>query len=168
MGCELMAKPIGTSDYEPLVAACAAATSPGPIYDAVGAFCAAHFGYKLLTILRYLPASKEIERVYSTNLDIYPRGGRKPMGDTPWGDVVLKAGKSWLGNGEADMRWAYPDAALSLSMGREASFCTPVRFAGATIGLLNISAERDRYSFDDAPHLRLASVFLVSALLMEP
>jgi len=155
------------SAYFPLTEVCATARSPQPIFDAVVRFCAAHFGFKLLTILRHLPDTGEIERVYSSNLEAYPIGGRKPMGGTPWGDVVLKGGKAWLGNGAADMRWAYPDAEKSLAMGRESSFCAPVRFAGETLGVLNLSAARDSYDFADAPYLQTVSAFLMQALLIK-
>ncbi|WP_112320631.1 GAF domain-containing protein [Oceanibium sediminis] len=151
----------------PLAEAVAEARTPGPIHGAVAAFCEARFGFMLLTILRHLPDSREIGRVFSTNEEVYPIGGRKPMGDTPWGDVVLKAGRVWLGNGEADMRWAYPDAELSLSMGRDSSFCAPVRHKGRTIGVLNMSARRDSYDPADAELLKLVASFLVPALLME-
>ncbi|TNF21371.1 MAG: hypothetical protein EP318_07265 [Rhodobacteraceae bacterium] len=155
------------SAYFPLTEVCATARTSQPIYAAVVAFCEAHFGFKLLTILRHLPETAEIARVYSSNLEAYPVGGRKTMGGTPWGDVVLKAGTPWLGNGAEDMRWAYPDAEKSLAMGRESSFCAPVRFAGETLGVLNMSAARDSYDFADAPHLQMVSAFLVQAFMMD-
>ncbi len=155
------------SVYFPLTEVCATAQTSQPIYEAVVAFCETHFGFKLLTILRHLPDTREIERVYSSNLEAYPIGARKQMGGTPWGDVVLKAGAPWLGNGAADMLWAYPDAAKSLAMGRESSFCAPVRFAGQTLGVLNMSGPRDTYDFSDARHLQTVSAFLVQAMLME-
>lgn len=153
--------------YFPLTEVCATAQTSQPIFAAVVRFCELHFDFKLLTILRHLPETREIERVYSSNLETYPIGGHKAMGGTPWGDVVLKAGKPWLGNGAADMRWAYPDAEKSLSMGRESSFCAPVRFAGETLGVLNMSGARDTFDFADAPHLQTVSAFLVQAFLMD-
>lgn len=158
---------LAASAFHPLVAAVASSSGPQPIFAAAEAICRQHLGFMLLTILRYDAQAGEIERVHSTNLDVYPLKGRKPMGPTPWGDYVLLQGKPWLGNGEADIRWAYSDAELTLSMGRQASFCVPIRWAGRTLGVLSMSAKKDSYDFADAIHLQLIAGLLVPALLMQ-
>lgn len=150
----------------PLAEAQGTATEPLPIFRAVEEFCRAWFGFQLLTILRHLPESGEIERIYSTNPEVYPAGGRKKMGGTPWGRVVLDAGETWLGNGAEAIRWAYPDAELTLSMGREASFCAPIRAGGRTLGVLNLSAGRDHFDPADAGCLAIAAAFLGRAVGM--
>lgn len=155
------------SAFRPLAEAAASSSRPEPIFAAAEAFCRQHPGFQLLTILRYDSEAGEIERVHSTNLAVYPLKGRKPMGPTPWGDHVLTQGKPWLGNGAADIRWAYPDAELTLSMGREASFCVPVRCAGRTLGVLSMSDRKDSYDFGDAINLQLVAGLLVPALLMQ-
>jgi hypothetical protein len=46
-------------------------------------------GHKLLTVMRHVRASAEVERIYSSNPRAYPVGGRKHKQGTPWGEMVL-------------------------------------------------------------------------------
>jgi GAF domain-containing protein len=77
---------------------------------------------------------------------------------------VLDRGEAWLGNGAEAILWAYPDAQLTLSMGREASLCVPVRLGGRTLGLLSMSAEKDRYNATDLANLKLVAALLAPAM----
>jgi hypothetical protein len=45
-------------------------------------------GHKLLTIMRHVGATAEVERIYSSNPRAYPVGGRKQKQGTPWGEQV--------------------------------------------------------------------------------
>jgi hypothetical protein len=44
--------------------------------------------HKLLTIMRHVAATAEVERIYSSNPRAYPVGGRKQKQGTPWGEQV--------------------------------------------------------------------------------
>jgi hypothetical protein len=45
-------------------------------------------GHKLLTVMRHVTATAEVERIYSSNQRAYPVGGRKAKQGTPWGEQV--------------------------------------------------------------------------------
>ncbi|MCK0150842.1 GAF domain-containing protein [Marivita sp. S6314] len=162
----MLHKSLSLGDFRAVLSAHEEEVSAEGIFLATEKFCRAQFGFMLLTVLRYFPASGEIERVYSTDLENYPLGGRKQMGGTPWGTLVQEQGKAWLGKGANDFRWAYPDAEKSLSMGRETSLCIPIRVKARTIGVLSLSAERDRYTHQDVENLRFLSPFVAHGLQM--
>src|SRR5260370_9897756 len=46
-------------------------------------------GHKLLTVMRHVAATAEVERIYSSNPRAYPLGGATPNQGTPWGAMVL-------------------------------------------------------------------------------
>lgn len=134
-------------------------------FEQVEAICLKLFGFKLFTVLRRLPESGEIERIYSSNARDYPVGGRKPMGPTPWGAVVLDGGQAWLGNGADDVRWAFPDSTLLLQLGCDAIACAPIVKDGTTIAVLSLSDGIDSYEPADLVPLSLLAGLLVDAVL---
>lgn len=133
-------------------------------FEQVEEICRRAFGFRLFTVLRNRPESGEIERVYSSNTAKYPPGGRKPMGPTPWGDIVLRKGDCWLGSNARDIRWAFPDAELILSLGCQSCACVPVLEANQTIGVLSLSHEADHYGLRDLTLLSLISGLLLPLL----
>lgn len=143
--------------------AAAAPDQPAALFDCVRSVCDETFGFRLMTILRHLPASGEIARLYSSHPGAYPPGGRKPMGPTPWGRIVLEQGHSWLGNGAEDIRWAFPDADRILSLGCDACACAPVVRAGRTLGVISLSDRRDSYAAADLDALAVLAQTLLPA-----
>ena len=96
---------------------------PAATFARVEDICRKVYGFKLFTVLQHRPESGEIERVYSSNPQDYPVGGRKPMGPTPWGAIVLDAQRAWLGNGAQDIEWAFPDSKLLAQLGCDCCAC---------------------------------------------
>lgn len=137
---------------------------PGTLYEAVQAACEMRFGFRFLTVLKNLPGTGNVLRVHSSERD-YPIGALKPMGWTAWGEVVLDAGQSWLGNSRADILWAFPDAALILSKGCEACACAPVIWAGRCVGVLSLNDARDAYTPEDMAEIALIAQTLAPALI---
>jgi hypothetical protein len=95
-------------------------------------------GHGLFTVLLHEEASGDVRRRYSSRPDEYPVQGSKHMGPTPWGDLLLKQGKPFIGNDDAAIRWAFPDHELILEMGLGSAINLPVRLAGQTLGTLNL------------------------------
>lgn len=104
------------------------------------------FGFRLFTAMRYLPASDEVERVYTTDASAYPSGGRKLKRDTAWSRQVLGAGQPYFANDEPGIRAAFDDAEKILMLGLGAVINVPVRHHGRIVGTLNFLREAGGYS----------------------
>lgn len=137
---------------------------PTRLFRAVEEACQDRFGFRLLTVLAYDAQRNDTWRVHSSDAENYPLGERKPMGVTEWGKRVLHERKSWLGNGPEDIRWAYPDAELILSLGCEASANAPIIWDGRTLGALSINSTRDAYPSRILGELELLAALLVPAM----
>ncbi len=136
---------------------------PQASFALVEEICRRAFGFGMLTVLRHDPDAGEIERVYSTDPEHYPVGGRKPMGPTPWGQLTLHGGKGWWGNTPEAVRWAFPDSGLILSLGYESLLCAPVLDGGRTIAILSLNDVAGRYAPDD-----LDPLGVIAQALREP
>ncbi|WP_204351177.1 hypothetical protein, partial [Serratia marcescens] len=80
------------------------------LYKALELATAELVGHKLFTLL-YVDG-QDVARVYSSKPAEYPVSGRKTMGETPWGNLVLKGRKPYLGRNREGIRWAFFDHAL--------------------------------------------------------
>lgn len=120
-------------------------------------------GHQLFTVLIYDGSSDDVLRAYSNQPDKYKISGRKQMGPTPWGTLVLKQGQPYLGSNADDIRWAFPDHELILSMGLESSLNLPIRYDGRTLGTLNLLHQAGHYRPE---HITL--VKLIAPLLIAP
>ena len=141
---------------------------PARLFDAVENTCADLFGFTFLTILQTLPNTNNVVRVHSSTPDDYPVGALKPMGGTPWGNVVIDDRKTWLGNTPDEVLWAFPDAQLILSKGCEACACAPVIWNGTTRGILSLNAPRDSYAIDDVGKMSQIAQMLLPAFIAPP
>jgi GAF domain-containing protein len=133
-------------------------------FEQVEELCRQLYGFKLLTVLRRRPGIEEIERVYSSNPRDYPVGDQKPMGRTPWGAVVLDGGQAWLGNGTADLEWAFPDSKRLGQLGCRSCACSPILKDGKAIGVLSLSHEIDRYKVEDLEGISLIASILCNVI----
>ena len=133
---------------------------PAMSFDLAKEICQKAFGFKLFTIMLNDSKAGEVMRLYSSNEADYPPGGRKPMGPTPWGDIVLKGGSCWLGDGAASIRWAFPDAEKILSLGCYSCACAPIIEHGKVLGVMSLSHEQGYYAKAD-----LAGIASIARLL---
>ncbi|MAN78212.1 GAF domain-containing protein [Pelagibacterium flavum] len=137
------------------------------LYEAVEDALQTLVGHKLFTLLMVLPGAKEVQRFYSTNVEAYPLTGKKTMGDTPWGDLVIRQHKPFLGRNRADIEWAFFDHELIASLGLGSAINVPVIRHGELLGTLALLHAEGH--FDDAK-LAIASRFapyLVDAFATE-
>ena len=140
--------------------------TPEPVFAAVDALARRWFDHNLLTVLRYDAQQVEVERLYSSNPTAYPVGGRKRKRGTPWGEIVLDAKEIWTGYGADDMRWAFADHELILSLGIMAMMNVPIVLLGRCLGTLNISHASDPFGPADHPQAHLLASLLAPALAM--
>jgi hypothetical protein len=112
-------------------------------------------GHRLFTVLTYDEPRGEVIRCYSSCPDDYAVQGSKHMGPTPWGDLLLKQGKPFIGNDDEAIRWAFPDHEQIMAMGLGSAINLPVRRAGRTLGTLNLLHESGYYRDE---HLEIGAI----------
>ncbi len=154
-------------DFSALAAMVAAATEPVDVYRAVEQVLAAPLGFGLLTMLVVTPDAQEVERVYSSNCKAYPLAGRKRMGPTPWGDLVLRQRQPFLGLDAEAIRWAFPDHSLISGLGLTSAINVPVVALGRLLGTINVLDAGGRYDAQAVKTLQSVAPILVAPFLRE-
>ena len=139
---------------------------PGATFRALDRIFGSAPGHILFTVLVHHPGLRESERFYSNLPDSYPVGGRKPVTDSPWMQQVVHAGKPYVGRTKADIEDVFFDHALIASLGCESVLNVPVRWAGQTLGTLNLLHRAGHYSDVDVPTARLLAQLAVPAFQM--
>lgn len=140
-------------------------SQPDAVLEEFDSVCIRLFGRTLLTAFSWTQGSAEVERLYTSHPLQYPKGARKLMGPTAWGALVLEQGKPWLGNGEDDIRWAFPDHELILSLSCLSCMNVPIRWRGKTLGAVSVLDAEHRYNNETLLLLNALSGFLVAPLL---
>ena len=121
----------------------AAVETPAALFAALAAVAAQALGCALFTAMRFDAAAGEVERLYSTNQEAYPVGGRKTKRDTPWASLVLGERRVFVGTGDAAIRGAFDDHAKILGLGLHSIINVPVVLAGTCVGTVNFLMCRD-------------------------
>jgi len=148
--------------------AVAADASPDAAFRAVERALKALVGHELFTVLVRREGGDEVERVYTSNPGAYPVQGRKRMGPTPWGELVLDRKQTFLGPDKAAIRWAFPDHALIESLGLGAVINVTAIQGGEVLGTLNLlDAEGAYTSQEQVDVARAFTPFLIPALLQK-
>jgi GAF domain len=136
---------------------------PDVIFTALDRLTKSLVGHQLFTLLTV--DGDEVARVYSNRPAEYAVSGRKPMGQTPWGDLVLKRCKPYLGRDKEGIRWAFFDHALIESMGLGSVINIPVVYDGACLGTMNLLDAEHHYRPEHvAPVAALAPLLIPSFL----
>lgn len=136
---------------------------PLAVFEAVEKLSQRLVGHKLFTLL-YVDG-EEVARVYSNRPNEYPVAGRKPMGKTPWGELVLKNCNPYLARDKAGIRWAFFDHALIESMGLGSSINIPVMYDGQCIGTMNLLDAEFHYREEHIEPIASLAPLLVPAFL---
>ena len=143
--------------------ALAACNQPEAAYHLVDRLIQERVGHRQLTLL--ITEGAEVARVYSTDTASYPVGGRKPMGPTPWGDLVLTRQRVFLGRTMDDIRWAFFDHELLGRLGLGSIINVPVVYDGVTLGTINASHDEHHYTSDHVPLVAELGPLLIPAFL---
>jgi hypothetical protein len=158
-------KPVSISLFTELAATQAAADQPTASLTALERVLAEVVGAKLFTVLVHDPARGVIRRAYSNRPDVYPVGGTKPIGDTPWMRQVLERGEAYIGKDRTDIREVFFDYELIWSLGCESVLNLPVKWNATVIGTLNLLHEAHWYDRVDPAALAPIIQFATPALL---
>ena len=108
-------------------------------------------GHKLCTFMLFDRAAMEVQRLFSTNHEAYPPGGRKKKRNTAWGRQVLENGQPFIGRSTEDIRAHFDDYELIIGLGLRSMLNMPVRIGGETVGTMNLSNVEGFYSEDHLP-----------------
>jgi hypothetical protein len=146
--------------------ALARAGQPTALFEALDRALGATLGHRLFTVLRYHPDVQESERLYTSQGAAYPVGGRKAVRPTPWTARVLGERRPYIGRTAADIRAAFPDAELILSLGCESVLNLPVVFDGRVLGTVNLLHEAGWYGEADLPLGLLFAALAVPGFLV--
>ena len=137
------------SDLSALVNAVAEAKGPDAIFAIIADAANTFIGHRLFTVMAFNAEAMQVQRLYSSDPEAYPPGGRKDKRDTPWGRHVLEEGHPFIGGNADDIRANFDDHATILGLGLESVLNVPVRLYGRTIGTMNLLHERKYYDTAD-------------------
>ena len=144
-----------------------AAGQPAPLYRAIEKAMAELIGFKLFTILVATPEGDRVRRTYTNNAQAYPVGGFKPMATSPWGDMVIRGKRPYIGRNAEDIRWAFFDHELIASLGLASVLNTPIVWNDRCIGTMNLLDAAEHFVPAHAAIARNFAQLLVPAMMLE-
>lgn len=141
-----------------------AAATPRAELDAIGAATLDIVGPGLLTINAWHAPSREIRRLWSSDLAAYPVGGKKVKGDTAWTRQLLERGEVFVGEGDAALTAVFDDIATIRELGLNGVVNVPLSHGGRVIGTFNYLAGVEAWTAEDITALRVLGQFAVGAV----
>jgi hypothetical protein len=93
---------------------------------------------ELLTINIFYPEHMELERLYSSNPEAYPPGGRKQKKGTAWGQHVLIDQQAFIGEGTQAIQQSFDDHETITRLGLQSVINIPITRDTVCLGTLNI------------------------------
>jgi GAF domain-containing protein len=156
--------PLTADDIESLVAG--AAKSPAALFAAIAQVAARRVGAGLVTAMRHDEAASTVERLYSSNPQAYPVGGRKLKRDTGWSRKVLAEHRLLVSAGDDAIRESFEDHAIIFGLGLHSCVNVPLVSEGRCIGTLNVLAARAEWSADEIATVRALGIAALAGALM--
>lgn len=102
-------------------------------------------GYAMLTVLLYDINAGQGRRVYSSDSEIYPEGGFKPIPVSDWVDQVLVRQENFVAHSVADFQPHYFDWAKLEGMGLISGMNLPIIVEGKAVGSVNLTARSEGF-----------------------
>jgi hypothetical protein len=123
----------------------AAPQQPTAVLEAAGKAFSEAVGHRLYTVTRMLAGGREVERIHSTNKDVYPVGGRKPVLPNAYTQRVRGEMKPFLAKTPAGFAPLFPDHETITSLGLGCVMNLPIIFGGAVLGTVNLLDREGAY-----------------------
>jgi GAF domain-containing protein len=121
----------------------------GPSFAELESALAADVGFRLFTVLAWLPERRVLRRVHTTHPREYPLGGEKTVEvDGGWLAALVDDREPWLGPDRAAVARVFADHELIASLGCGAVVNVPVVDGGRTLGVLNLLDAEGAYTDD--------------------
>jgi GAF domain-containing protein len=155
---------LSKDDIETL--ATGAGKSPAALFGAVHEVAARRVGAGLVTMMRHRPKEADVERLWSSNEQAYPSGGRKPKRDTDWSREVLTAHRVLVSTGDDGIRKSFPDHAIIRGLGLHSCVNVPLVSEGQCIGTLNVLRAQPDWSEEEVTLVRVLGLVTLSGVLM--
>jgi len=152
----------------PFEACVAALKQPGPpqtLFKTLDRALADTVGHKLFTLLYVAPNKKRVKRMYTNMPKEYPVGGYKEIGATPWHKRVVEERRAWVGYNADDIKWAYFDHELILSLGCQSAMNVPVVYAGRLLGTMNLLDAANHYKESDVAKCEPFAALMIGPFL---
>jgi GAF domain-containing protein len=143
-----------------------AATSPQALFDAIHQVAKRRLDAGLVTAMRHDEAAATVERLYSSNPQAYPVGGRKLKRDSDWSRHVLVEHRVLVSADDEAIRMHYADHATIFRLGLHSCVNVPLVSERRCVGTLNLLAARAHWSEDELAAARVLGLAALSAVLM--
>ena len=121
-------------------------------------------GHRLFTVSRILPGAKEVERIYTTNAQVYPVTGRKPMDNSDW-TARMARGECFVANRPQDFGAHFGDLDTIVLIGLGAVINVPVFDGTRQLGTLNLLDATGAYGGEVLAPCRAVLPLAVQAFL---
>lgn len=126
---------------------------PAAVLDEIGREIADRFPFDMLSMSRWFPDVRQLERVYSTHPAVYPVGGRKDKPVTAWSECVLAHCRPYVSPDFAAVKAAFDDHDLLARHGITSILNVPVASGGRCVGTVNLMSGKVSYGAADAARL---------------
>jgi GAF domain-containing protein len=143
-----------------------AAKSPAALFDAIHRVARRRLDARLVTAMRHNEAASTVERIYSSNEQAYPVGGRKLKRDTGWSRKVLVEHRLLVNAGDHAIRESFEDHAIIFGLGLHSCVNVPLVSEGQCIGTLNLLTARANWSDDEVAIARALGIAALAGVLM--
>jgi len=156
--------PLTGDDIEALAAG--SAKSPGALFAAIAKVAKRRVGAGLVTAMRHDEAASTVERLYSSNEQAYPIGGRKVKQESDWSRHVLVECRVLVSAGDDAIRKHYNDHAIIFGLGLHSCVNVPLVSNGKCLGTLNVLTSRQEWSDDEVALARALGIAALAGVLM--
>lgn len=153
------------ADVAAVMKVSADAPDPLALYQATDELAQRVIGHKLFTVLKFIEATQEVERLYSSDLKAYPIGGRKQLATINKDHGAVARGEVFLAKDADAVRATFPDHALIFSLGIGSILNAPIRHGGRRLGTLNLSHEANWFGPAEIESAAIIADLLVPTLL---
>jgi GAF domain-containing protein len=155
---------LNADDVETLSAG--AARSPTALFKAIEDVAIRRVDAGLVTMMRHDAVESTVERLYSSNPQAYPVGGKKAKRDTDWGRKVLTEHRVLVSAGDAGLRESFDDHATIIGLGLHSCVNVPLVREGKCIGTMNISRAQAEWRDDEVALVRALGLAALAGVLM--
>jgi len=155
---------LNKDDIETLSAG--AAKSPAALFAAIAEIAQRRVGAGLVTAMRHDEAASTVERIYSSNGEAYPVGGRKLKQDSDWSRHVLVEQRVLISAGDDSIRKHYNDHAIIFGLGLHSCVNVPLVSERRCIGTLNVLRAQAEWSEEQVTLARALGIAALAGVLM--
>ena len=143
-----------------------AGQSPQALFEAIAQVAARRVNAGLVTAMRHHAAEQQVERLYSSNTQAYPVGGRKQKRDTGWSRKVLAEHQVLLSAGDDGIRESFEDHAIIFGLGLHSCVNVPLVSQGQCVGTLNVLRAQADWNADEIAVARALGLAALAGVLM--